>query len=154
MWLNADFFCSKSVHGQKVKIQDSNQFITQKQSLCHNINTSGCQGNKMPIGQQTRFHWTTTLQPLWRIARHALTIISVWIAQCFFRQLRQILWGQWGNSQRQCHDVLEDRIAIFAIVQQGDSEVVLRQICPFMTPNLSATSMWEIFQGMERRRAP
>lgn len=44
-----------------------------------------------------------------------------------------------GTSQGQCHGVLVDWIAIFAVIQQCNSKVVLWQISPFVTPNLRRT---------------
>lgn len=44
-----------------------------------------------------------------------------------------------GPVQGQGHSVLVDRIAIFAVIQQRHAKVVLRQIGPFVTPNLTRT---------------
>lgn len=128
-------------------------FITRKQNVCHNIdarfqwsllasqpadaNLSLHPAIKPPLPNHWHDHqwgWESMFWPLL-------------VCRCIVRQLRQIVWKiVWGNSQRQRHDVLVAWVAIFAIVQQGDSEVVLGQICPFMTPNLSTTTTWEIFQ--------
>lgn len=54
-----------------------------------------------------------------------------------------MVYEQWETSQGQGHRVLVDWIAIFAIIQQRDPEVVLRQIGPFVTPDLRRTSWWK-----------
>lgn len=40
-------------------------------------------------------------------------------------------------SQGQSHGVLVDGVTVFAVVQKGDSKVVLREVGPFVTPNLA-----------------
>lgn len=49
-----------------------------------------------------------------------------------------------GTVQWQGHGVLVDRIAVFAVIQQRHTKVVLRQVGPFVTPNLTRTPWWKI----------
>lgn len=49
-----------------------------------------------------------------------------------------------GTVQWQGHGVPVDRIAVFAVIQQRHTKVVLRQVGPFVTPNLTRTPWWKI----------